>query len=200
MNPIKTLSALSLVALLATGAAEAATLTFAPLASSVAVGNTFQVTLVGRDFTEGTDGTYGGGVSIAWDPGVLTLLGYDTSVFPGDRDLANSNTLTVLDNNLGTLSNVSVSSFFVGATTADFDVATLTFQAVGSGVSSLDASIGYFTSGFPNIWTDADPYNPVELNLAFQSGSVNVVPVPAAVWLLGSALGGLGFLRRRLAA
>jgi hypothetical protein len=31
-------------------------------------------------------------------------------------------------------------------------------------------------------------------------GAKTVVPVPAAVWLLGSALGGLGFMRRRKAS
>jgi len=43
---------------------------------------------------------------------------------------------------------------------------------------------------------DQDP-GPDELSSAFFGGSTPVVPVPAAVWLLGSALGVLGVLRRR---
>jgi len=200
MKPAQILSALSLCAVLGSGAAGAATLTFSPLNSAVAVGQVFQVTLVGRDFTDGTDGTYGGGVSIAWDPALFQMLSYDTSVFGGDQSLATANTNTVLDNVAGTLSDLSVASLFTGVTTADFDVAVLTFQALAGGTSSLDASIGYFTSGFPNIWTDGDEFIPLELELDFVSGSMTVVPVPAAAWLFLSALGATGVLARRRAA
>jgi hypothetical protein len=40
--------------------------------------------------------------------------------------------------------------------------------------------------------------NNLAYTLAVQDGDVfNVVPIPAAVWLFGSALGGLGWMRRR---
>ncbi len=38
------------------------------------------------------------------------------------------------------------------------------------------------------------------LNLYIDNVSVSVVPIPAAAWLFGSALAGLGWLRRRSAA
>lgn len=32
---------------------------------------------------------------------------------------------------------------------------------------------------------------------AVRDGDVNVIPIPAAAWLLGSALGALGLMRRK---
>ncbi len=197
----KTLSALVVGAMLGAGpAAQAATITFDALNSSVVAGQTIVVKLVGRDFIEGAGGTFGGGVSIAWDPTKLSLQAFDTSVFAGDQLLATSNTNTVVNNVAGTLTDLSVASFFDGVEAADFDIALLTFQALTPGVSSLNASIGFFTSGFENIWTDSDPFEPTVLDLGFGQGSVSVVPVPAAVWLFASALGALGIARRKMAA
>ncbi len=39
----------------------------------------------------------------------------------------------------------------------------------------------------------------MRLSLPIQRAEVSVVPIPAAVWLFGSALAGLGFVRRRQA-
>jgi hypothetical protein len=37
-------------------------------------------------------------------------------------------------------------------------------------------------------------------NVTLSGGQINVIPVPAAVWLLGSALGLMGAMRRRSVA
>lgn len=180
-------------------ATEAATITFSPLASNVAAGDEIQIMLVGRDFTDGEGGTFGGGVSVAWNPALLSLESYDTGVFAGDKFLASSNTLTVIDNNLGTLANLSVASFFTGVESADFDIAILNFRGLAAGQTTLEASIGYFTSGFENIWTDASDFSPIALEPVFGTAAVTVtaVPVPAAAWLMGSGLVGLAGVARR---
>ena len=42
--------------------------------------------------------------------------------------------------------------------------------------------------------------NGIEFHMSPERGNSNVVPIPAAVWLLGSALGGLAMMRRRKTA
>jgi len=68
----------------------------------------------------------------------------------------------------------------------------LTFASELSNSGGENALGGYF---FADHWTDLsfDHYSDIA------SGSVvaSVVPIPAAVWLFGSALAGLGWLRRR---
>ncbi|MBS4051430.1 MAG: hypothetical protein KGZ69_09515 [Methylomonas sp.] len=193
----KLLSALAFAGLMASSSAsQAAIISFTPDNASVAAGDTIQIKLVGSDFS---NGTYGGGLSVSWDASLLSLQSYDTSVFPGDLGLADVGVNTVVDNNAGTLSNLSVASFFDGAPNASFDIAVLTFKGLAAGTSALQASLGQFTSGFDNIWTD---YNNDVISLQFVPSSLNVtaVPVPGAAWLFGSVLlGGLGAVRRQRA-
>lgn len=193
----KLLSALTFAGLMASSSAsQAAIVSFTPDNAFVAAGDTIQIKLVGSDFT---NGTYGGGLSVSWDASLLSLQSYDTSVFPGDLGLADVGVNTVVDNNAGTLSNLSVASFFDGAPNASFDIAVLTFKGLAAGTSALQASLGQFTSGFDNIWTD---YNNDVISLQFVPSSLNVtaVPVPGAAWLFGSVLlGGLGAVRRQRA-
>jgi len=177
--------------------APAATITLDPAAETVAVGQTFEVRLVGRDFTAGAGGTFGGGVTVSWDPALLALEAYDTSVFGGDQLLADSNTNTVIDAGAGELRDLSVASFFVGVADADFDVAVLRFTALAPGVSSISTRIGLFTSGFPNVWTDADEFAPIDVAPAFGGGSVTVVPEPGTALLMAIGLAGLSSVRRQ---
>jgi hypothetical protein len=67
--------------------------------------------------------------------------------------------------------------------------------AVLSGGNAGEGNV--FFAGHVAGFLDQDP-GAEELTSAFFGGST-VVPVPAAVWLLGSALGVLGMLRRRTA-
>lgn len=194
----KTLAALTLLGIGAS--AQAATITFNPTSATTSVGSTFTINLVGTDFTEGEGGTYGGGVSLAWDPTILALQSYDTSVFGGDQMLAGSNTTTLIDNVNGELKNLSVASFWTPVTSTSFNIAVLTFNVLSAGTTQLSSSLGQFDSGFDNIWTDSSFANAIQINPQFDSATVSAVPVPAAVWLLGSALlGGAGFIRRKQA-
>lgn len=61
---------------------------------------------------------------------------------------------------------------------------------------NLDVAAGTHRLAFVSL-NDFDPYGGTELLI--DNVSTSVVPVPAAVWLFGSALAGLGWLRRKQA-
>lgn len=173
---------------------QAAVITFEPINSSVMVGEVIEVKLVGSGFVEGEGGTYGGGASVFWNPSLLMLESYDTSVFGGDKSLATSNTTTVIDNTSGQLRNLSVASLFSAVSSNDFDIAILTFKGLAAGETSLAATLGQFQNGFDIIWTDSSFLNPIQVNPQFVNGSLSVtaVPLPAAVWMFGAGLAGMG--------
>jgi hypothetical protein len=176
-------------------AVQASTITAVPLDSTVTLPTTFDIAIVGQDFTDGAVGTLGGGFLVDWDPAILTLDSF-TLTFAGDQAFAQA---PVLDNVAGFL-NADVSSFLTGVTTADFEIAVLTFSTVGVlGTSPLDLSVGTYPGGAALVWADADGFAIPQPT--YVDGSVEVVPVPAAVWLFGSGLLGLiGVARRYKAA
>ena len=75
----------------------------------------------------------------------------------------------------------------------DFDQAPGVFMASGSIEVNAPLGSGDWTVEFSDSFDDAG------VDAIFTSGmiSINQVPVPAAAWLLGSALMGLGAIRRR---
>jgi hypothetical protein len=171
-------------------AVQAATITLNPMDSNQPNGASFDVKVVGLDFT---DGTIGGGFSLMWDPSILRLDNVNL-VFPGDKLFGQAG---AVDNTAGTLLNADVTSF-TGTNSASFDIAVLTFTALSPGLSALDISVGLFGNGSDRLWADASGF--VDTMPDFKDGSVTVVPVPAAVWLFGSGLLGLIGVARRKAA
>jgi len=151
-------------------------------------GDSFTVLISGSGFA---NGTVGGGLSVAWDPNRLSLVGYDTSVFPGDMLVTNST--TVLDAPAGTLSNLDFGSFDP-VLLSDFDLVALSFTALAPGVSPINLSIGHYTLGGAALWFDS---NYTQLDPVFAAGQVTIVPVPAALWLMGSGLLWLAGIARR---
>lgn len=72
----------------------------------------------------------------------------------------------------------------------DFVLGTFTFSTLSIGTSALDISVNALAGEF--VFDPAlgfEVASALEANL--QSGSISVVPVPAAIWLFGSALIGL---------
>lgn len=74
-------------------------------------------------------------------------------------------------------------------------------SANGSFVGKATLSAGQMSDLLAGLWyanvhTEKNPGGEIRGQLE-RTSSINPVPVPAAVWLLGSAFGGLGFLRRR---
>ena len=176
-------------AMLAMAGANAETISLIPLDPTVNVGDTIDITVRGTGFI---DGVSGGSVTMTWD---ATKLGLVSSVaditasassngFP--FDLAASVVSGQLDATYGTFSPLPGPAF---------DFFTVQFVALPP-PSVSDVSIGLGLSG---DWQNAsDPFGIEGVNYVGTEVTVNVVPVPAAVWLFGSGLLGLvGIARRR---
>jgi 5'-nucleotidase len=87
------------------------------------------------------------------------------------------------------LFDIATNSFLAGSGTPDgYNFGTATRTILGTGYA--DALIGYIQQELNGAITGAQ--YPVS-----GLGRINVVPVPGAVWLLGSAVAGLAALRRR---
>jgi hypothetical protein len=74
-------------------------------------------------------------------------------------------------------------------------------QVAGGGLVFLSAAtVG--TGGWLNLesvrfWAEGDGFGPGGATVEIDNIEVSAIPVPAAVWLFGSGLGLLGWMRRR---
>lgn len=180
------LAALLLTA--AGGTAQAASLALVPSATSVAPNGSFTVNLVldATDAPGAHPGLYGGEIVVNFD---RTLLTYDSftlasgvSFFAPPVVATNGDTRTV--------------SFGFDNATGTGTVGTFSFTAIapaGSlaalGLADVDDFSGSFASYVPTY----QRFYP-----SFTGAQVSVVPLPAGVWLLGTAIGALGLRRCRL--
>ena len=176
MKPSRT-RALGLAALLVvgTGAASAATVSVGSYTQQL--GDTFDVSIIGTGFDTLTNG---GDFTLAFDPAILqaSAAPVDTAVW----EFAGLSTIT------SGLITFSVASFSDRG--PDFNIATVTFNAIGLGLSALDL--------------EGDPWaapGGIAIDVTYLDGSASVspVPLPAAAWLLLSAVGAVGAfgVRRR---
>ncbi|MCP3877188.1 MAG: hypothetical protein GY701_02160 [Sulfitobacter sp.] len=159
-------------------------------AGPFALGETFTLDIVAGFFApDHPDGTanvlVGGSVSVDWDPAVLRLDAVEVNPEIRDFDFSNG----TIDQVNGFVDNIGFGTFGNKANNM-FTVATLSFEAAGAGVSALlltDPDTTQFrwasTVDFGNV-------TPIHTN-----GSVTVVPIPAAGYLMFSAL--LLLARRR---
>ena len=160
----------------------------------IVVSEVFQITITGEGFTEGS---LGGGLDISWDPNIVEYNDdASTAAFTGDKILGN---LGAHDPGAGTLQDLSVSSLFTAAAGPNFTIAVMTFTLlVGDTPTNIGVAQGTFPSGAgDDVWTNANSQEVIITS--FSGATINVIPVPAAVWLFGSALGLLGWIRRRAA-
>ena len=160
-----------LVFLTASAATGAATISANPASSNVVLGAVFDLEVIGTGFPV----TQGGGFNLGFDAAVLQVnsVSIDGNVW----DFVNDN--GVIDNVAGNVSAVLVSAF-PGVGSGDFTVATIEFLAIGLGSSGIALS-----EAAANLWGSGGlPISPT----FDSSGQVTVVPVPAGIWLFGSAL------------
>ena len=184
---LRTLSVIGL-ALLWNAQASAASVYVTPAATSVGLGTDVSVTI---DFDGFVDYLTGGGFTIGFNSSVLQVAS-----FTWDADFSDPffSFVGAIDNVAGTITDSTFASFTSGPVGT---VATIVFSTVGTGVSDIllmDTSdpvgLGQWADGFTPLFV-------ADGSLTLTSAQVSVVPIPPAIWLLGSGLIGLFGLGRR---
>ena len=157
---------------------QAATVGFNPVSTTVMPGAGFSIHIIGQGFTE----LSGGEFSLGYNDAVIEILSvaidprWDFAPVPGSKT------------GPGRWTGIAFDTFVNAPATGDFNIATVSFKALGSGTSTVNILNSQFFS------------TTVQLSPTLGSAQVKVeaVPIPAAVWLFGSGLLGLlGIARRR---
>jgi hypothetical protein len=167
--------------------AMAATISISPVEMEVAVGQKFDViveaTLDSWEYLTTLD------FDIEFDP---TSLSYDPATGMTPNSAWGANDFASADYLGSGIANMNGSTFETDLdwqNNGTFEIATFSFEAMAVGPAVLDF-------GFADFFQDNYKIEGAELVL--NGTTVNVVPVPGAVWLLGTALIGLVGFRRKL--
>lgn len=167
----------------------ASTLSLQPVAQDIQPGS--QVALELRmDFSD--DPTLGGGLDVFYNPAVLNFVKFEFApAFPTDPFFSSpggAGAPTLLP---GQVKGIGFGRFDTPLA-GPYQVGTLTFAAMGAGTTDITLAenilpLGGFFSGDGTR----------ELNPVLMGASVTVVPIPASLWLLASALLGVAGITRR---
>jgi hypothetical protein len=177
---------LALAASLCVGAVQAQSLVLTPGTKSVGLGDTFTLQVEGKAFATAV---VGGGFGLSFDASMLKLNSVSIPAawefYPPTGPVTGN-----IDNVAGTLTDAAFTTF-VAPKAGDFLAATLSFTAVGAGISkvSLSASPTF-------VFADVDVNT---INPSFGSAAINVsaVPEPDSMALVLAGAGGLGWVARR---
>ncbi len=190
---------LGALALLGSAASMAATVSVVPstgittpcCTATVPSGNFF-VTLHVADMPgDGTNtGSTGASLTINFDPAIVNVTG--AALSPGSP----LDFITPLTPNGPGSVKVSALRNAAGYAVGTFDAFQINFATIANGV----ANIVVFDDGADNAWTDQDaasiPMSYNQANVCVNSCGGPPIPVPAAVWMLVSALGSLAGIKR----
>jgi hypothetical protein len=181
---------LTMFAILYVGQSSAATLSFSPASTTVGRGDTFDVDVVISDL--GTDLVGAFDFTVGFDPSIISSTDVQFGSSLGDPDPFAFETITGFssDNVGGTVDAFNISLLLDFELTPlqapSFTLATLSFQALSIGSTSLDFLFALVSDDLG-----------LEIGSQGVSGEVSVVPIPAALWLFGTGLIGLIGLSRR---
>ena len=180
------------VGMLAAGcfaSAQAATISLNPLSQSVTLGEQVSLQLT-MDFS--SDPTLGGGINVIYD----SRLSYVSFVF--NAALGDDPAFRRLPDDLGGELNGLAFGHFSGLS-GPSAVGVLTFDTIAPGAATLNMTDNITPAGG---FYSAVTFGPQAVSYLGASLSVSAVPLPAAVWLMLSGLGSIGFVvgkKRRLA-
>jgi hypothetical protein len=174
--------------------AGAITIGFNPCAVEVAVGESVDADLVISGLGDGiapSVSTFD--LDIKFDPELLEFVGaaFGDPIYGDQLDLWMLESITEVTPGDGT-----VNLFELSLDSQDdlglhqlgsFTMATLTFEAVGLGIGSLDITIKSLGDAL------GDPLAPIYA----ESGSVSAVPEPGTILLLSIGIAGLAYLKRK---
>jgi hypothetical protein len=166
--------------------AHAATLSATSDNPEYNVNDIVTVSIDGSAFTQSADSV---GLTLSWDP---TIIAYSSISFdnpPWDTTFFNNDNVAT-----GRLDTVFAGSASGAGT--DFALADITFTALALGSTEvlISTSGGGCVAGACGVFSEG-----TALLTDYTPANVNVVPIPAAVWLFGTGLVGLFGMARKIA-
>jgi hypothetical protein len=166
---------------------QAAIISFDPSSQSVQLGDTATVDLrisgLGDDILAAFD------IDVSFDD---SILAYQSFTFGTGLDVLGYGSIQDVDDSVSGTVNVYELSFdfdsdLINLQPNNFVLGTFTFDTLSIGTSALDVT-----------YVDLVGANYSLLQASVVSGSISAVPVPAAIWLFGTALiGMIGFNKRK---
>ena len=179
------------------GTASAATVSLSPINPNVGIGDSVfvELSISGLGTGLGSDILSVFDLNIGFDD---SILGFQSFAFGTDLDLGLALSIQDVDDITFGPGIVNVSEFsllsdveLISLQPDTFLLGTFTFEALSIGAGALTIAenfgLGLVGANFGPLLADLEV-----------SGSVSVVPVPAAIWLFGTGMIGLlGFCRRR---
>jgi hypothetical protein len=163
----------------------AATISILPTSTEAFINDPIMVAIEGQGFSHSVDTAW---VTVSWDPNILSYSGITVADPPWDSSYIDDSNAAY-----GIIDTIFTGSS-EGAGT-DFLLAHLDFTALSLGSTKIVVSAfeGECETGACGIFS-----KDVELFPEYTQAKVNVIPVPAAVWLFGTGLLGLiGFMRKK---
>lgn len=169
--------------------AQAATLRLDPTSTSAIVGDLVTLSVVGEF---GAAGTLGGGFDLFFDDSLLDFVSFEFDANLMD-DPAFRRAPDVL---AGELNGIAFGEF--DGYTGDVLIGAVTFLAIGEGIVDLMLAVNEGgPPSNPGPFVDLQGFEILDVTTVGAQLDLQPIPVPAAAWLLASALAALGLGRAR---